>query len=178
LKFDQLAYATPAAVRSRSSAVRVTHLGVEDVDGVGLTDIFSVGAKSENYLAWIYIDEHDQCLVSCACKYFCFTLETALANAGASVVLYSNGEAPVERNPLQRKFLCKHLYKIWQGKSKYNIEHHSEEEVEEPIEEEVEPEVEEEPEVEPEPEPEQEPEPEPEPEEEPEEENTPGGKPK
>ncbi len=143
MKFDSLARNTPAAIRQRASKVQVSHLGTDEVDPLGQADLFAVTSGKGNYLAWVFIDERGDCKVSCACGSFVYFLETVLASKGASVVLYSNGAPPVEKNPLQRAYLCKHLYKIWLGRAKYKIEYHP-----------PEPEFEEEPEEEMEEEPE------------------------
>ena len=138
MKLDSLARNTPMAIRQRASKVRVTHLGVDTVEPLGLTDLFSATSSGENHLCWVYVDPTGDCKVSCACGMFTYTLEVALASKGASVVLYSNGERPDQKNPLMRAYLCKHLYKIWMGRSKYGLGYHPPEEEEELEEEELE----------------------------------------
>lgn len=48
----------------------------------------------------------------CSCEYFKFNLEVALAMVGSSTVKYSNGMIPVHTNPMMRRFLCKHLWRL------------------------------------------------------------------
>lgn len=124
MKFDSLARNTPAAIRQRASKVRVSHLGTDEVEPLGQADLFAVTSGKGNYLAWVFVNERGDCKVSCACGSFVYYLEAALASKGASVVLYSNGAPPVEKNPLHRAYLCKHLYKIWLGRTRYKIGYH------------------------------------------------------
>lgn len=51
-------------------------------------------------------------MVYCDCEYFMYYLEVALSKKGISEVLLSNGKLPIEKNPMMKTYLCKHLYKL------------------------------------------------------------------
>ena len=50
--------------------------------------------------------------VGCSCPFFTFYSEYALAKHGAADIQFSNGEPPVDRNPKERPFACKHVIKL------------------------------------------------------------------
>ena len=50
--------------------------------------------------------------VLCDCEYQTYYNEVALHKHGASDIVYSNGEPPVDRNPSYKPNLCKHLYAL------------------------------------------------------------------
>ena len=56
--------------------------------------------------------------VSCACSFFKFSCEYALAKHGAANLRHSNGEPASFTNPSNYPLLCKHLYKL--GMKVYN----------------------------------------------------------
>jgi hypothetical protein len=154
MKFDQLAANTPQVVKSRAGKVRVQHAGVSKIEELdGTADIFSTGSDGQKYLTWVLVEETGNTIVSCSCPFFLYNCEAALAAAGSGVILYSNGAPPVHTNPMKRPYLCKHLFKVWQGRNLYKIGYHPPEEEtpeEEPEEEVLEAESEPEPEPEPE----------------------------
>ena len=131
MRFDGLAANTPQAIRARAKKVKAVHQGVTEVEGLGLTDIFVTSSRKEKYLTWVHVNDKGNCTCSCACGYFVYNLEVALAGAKASVVIYSNGAPPVIRNPMRKKFLCKHLYRVWMLRAKYGVAYHPPEEEEE-----------------------------------------------
>ena len=59
---------------------------------------------------------------ACSCPDFMFTFEFALARKGAADIMFSNGEAPDERNPKYAPGCCKHLIALRNLiKEKYDI---------------------------------------------------------
>lgn len=50
--------------------------------------------------------------VSCSCEAFLYWCEVALEKKDASVVMFSNGQLPIVRNPKMIPFMCKHLYRL------------------------------------------------------------------
>lgn len=61
---------------------------------------YSVGAHSTDAQVWL----------TCSCAYFLYYLEVALARYGNTSIINSDGSAPVEKNPRQVPYLCKHLF--------------------------------------------------------------------
>ncbi len=53
-----------------------------------------------------------QPLVTCTCEDFKYRCEYALAYRGYSIILHSNGEPPVIKNPRLSPFLCKHIIAV------------------------------------------------------------------
>jgi len=47
--------------------------------------------------------------VHCSCEWFTFFCEYALARRRSSEIINSNGNAPVENNPRQWPYVCKHI---------------------------------------------------------------------
>jgi len=47
--------------------------------------------------------------VHCSCEWFTFFCEVALANRRSSDIINSNGKPPVETNPRQWPYVCKHI---------------------------------------------------------------------
>lgn len=135
MRFDALASYTPSAIRRRSTRVRVSHEGITNIEGVGNADVFVTSSKGTRYLTWVCINEDTDAIVSCACPFFLYNLEVALVRNDAGVMLYSNGDPPVVRNPMEQPYLCKHLFRVWMGRKQYGIEYHPD--VEEEPEEEV-----------------------------------------
>lgn len=70
-----------------------------------------VDAKDKNkYVSSIkFLDDKLNVKVSCSCPDYCFMWEVANHRHGASDIIYSNGEPPLEKNPNNRPGLCKHL---------------------------------------------------------------------
>jgi hypothetical protein len=70
-----------------------------------------VPAKDHNkYVSSIkFLDPKLNVKVSCSCPDYCFRWEVANHKHGASDIIYSNGEPPLERNPNNKPGLCKHL---------------------------------------------------------------------
>ena len=159
MNFDQLASSTPSEIRSRAGQVQVHPEGkevIESIDQHAFT--FRTWTGGRAYVSWVCVDANEDVHVSCSCAYFLYNLEVALASAGASVVFYSNGAHPVKRNPTMQRYLCKHLYRLWQFRGVYDIKYVPPEEEEVVVpEEELPIEVPEAP-VQPPPEPEQPPE--------------------
>lgn len=59
------------------------------------------------------VEIHDKYVVlSCSCDDFWAVWEVALAARGAARVEYSNGDRPIERNPMMIPGCCKHLYTL------------------------------------------------------------------
>lgn len=50
--------------------------------------------------------------VHCSCEWFTFYCEVALASRNSSSVINSNGNAPVETNPRQWPYICKHILAV------------------------------------------------------------------
>ena len=70
-----------------------------------------VRAKDQNkYVSSIkFLDRSLNAKVSCSCPDYMFRWEYANAQAGASDILYGNGEAATTTNPGNQVGLCKHL---------------------------------------------------------------------
>jgi len=52
---------------------------------------------------------HRKSWVHCSCEWFTFFCEYSLAKRKSSTIINSNGNAPVETNPRQWPFICKHI---------------------------------------------------------------------
>jgi hypothetical protein len=58
------------------------------------------------------INKHKKVICSCDCESWVFTFENAVAEHGASRIVYGNGEPPVVTNPSLAPGLCKHLVAV------------------------------------------------------------------
>lgn len=139
--FDQLAGETPYRIRDRARKVNLWYLGVDDVEGIGEAFWFGTGSNGQDYISLVHLDENYNAVVSCSCGYFKYNLEYILTQDTASMILYSNGQAPTEMNVGYSKHLCKHLYAIWlyykdkiytETEAKYEAEQEEETSQEEP----------------------------------------------
>lgn len=64
--------------------------------------------KSKYTTSIKFVDKNLNVKVSCSCPDYTFRWEYANHKAGASDIVYSNGEPPVETNPNMKPGLCKH----------------------------------------------------------------------
>jgi len=88
----------------RSDPYREIKFGVRCTDGIRRVTVrFYAGGK---------ISARSPVWVSCSCPYWLFYCEVAVASAGSSNVIYSNGKAPIVRNPGNVPYLCKHIYLV------------------------------------------------------------------
>ena len=105
LTFDSLAGETPYKIRDRARRVQLWYLGVDEVEQIGEAFWFGTGTKGQDYISLVHLDENYNAVVSCSCPYFKYNLETVLAKSGASMILYSNGQAPTVKNTGHSKHL-------------------------------------------------------------------------
>jgi hypothetical protein len=66
----------------------------------------------EPHLQLVRIYTKDRVWLTCDCKFWLYYCEVAVASAGSSSVLHSNGEDPGITNPSRIPFLCKHLWAV------------------------------------------------------------------
>lgn len=72
-------------------------------------------ANSPTYLtAIMFLDSKLNCKVTCSCPDFMFMWEVALNNKGAADIDYSNGAAPIMKNPRMVPGVCKHTVALYQ----------------------------------------------------------------
>jgi hypothetical protein len=62
----------------------------------------------------VFLDPRLHVVVSCSCADFKFRWEVSLNHAQAAEIEYSNGELPKIRNPTMKKWMCKHLLKLYE----------------------------------------------------------------
>lgn len=67
--------------------------------------------RPNDYVSTIEIHGRNVVL-SCSCDDFWAVWEVALSSRGAARIEYSNGERPLEKNPLMIPGCCKHLYAL------------------------------------------------------------------
>ncbi len=89
-------------VGPRTNKIVEHHWGVACTDGVRVITVKFHGPVAKTTPVW----------VSCTCPAWLFFCEVAVAGAGSTDVLYSNGAAPVVRNPSGTPYLCKHIYAV------------------------------------------------------------------
>lgn len=99
-------YKTGLDKLKRPTAVARTYTPREYTIGMRLRQ-----AKDQNkYVSSIkFLDKELNVKVSCSCPDYMFRFEWANAQAGASDILYGNGDPPDETNPNHTPGLCKHL---------------------------------------------------------------------
>ena len=122
----QLLNATPAKYHENAKHVRVTG------ESAGLSKsgrpqiIFRTRSKNpttnrkpENHRTVVRLMDRGRkrLWVSCTCENFMYFWEYALAQIGASSILFGNGEPPVIMNPSMRTGGCKHVIRVLQRKS-------------------------------------------------------------
>jgi len=118
ISFKTLLHNTPGIIKRRSKGMRVIPKTVTNYNGDAdiplinfhFTSVQKTQGKGHN--AWVALldgTSEGRVKVHCACKYFMYTLEVALAHKNASDVIQSNGALPIRRNPSMKAFLCKHL---------------------------------------------------------------------
>lgn len=71
--------------------------------------------KKNRYVTVIvFLDPRLHVVVSCSCADFKYRWEVSLNHAQAAEIEYSNGELPKIRNPGMKKWMCKHLLKLYE----------------------------------------------------------------
>jgi len=82
---------------------------VEDDGTVQWEYLYASANNTKVYIGLIEIPKNNKAIVSCSCPNFRYVYEVANNKVGSSIIINSNGDEPVIRNPMNIPGICKHL---------------------------------------------------------------------
>lgn len=125
--FNEIVRVTPQKIRDYSVKCRAVRQGKSVIEvqkplGLVLNELYYVKGTTNTYKVRLMFmpskrneqptkDKNSPLWVTCDCAFFLYNCEVALARAGSSSVIHSNGKRPVVTNPKLIPYVCKHVYR-------------------------------------------------------------------